>query len=71
MYDQISEFKAWQETWRETNPEEMKKKMGEIAEMKKRLEAEERIKIDTIETTVRETAPTKTTVRFNMLHADK
>ncbi|XP_070156340.1 dynein axonemal intermediate chain 3 [Polyergus mexicanus] len=59
----ISEFKAWQETWRETNPEKMKKKLGEIAEVKKRLEAEERIKFDTIEATVRATTPTRTTRR--------
>lgn len=57
--------------WREANPEKMKKKMDEIAEARKRLEVEERIKIDTIEPTVREPTPTKITVRFNMLHADK
>ncbi|KAL6444357.1 hypothetical protein ACFW04_001911 [Cataglyphis niger] len=53
----IREFKAWQETWREKNPEKMKKKMSEIAEMKKRLEAEER-KIETFEPTIHEPTPT-------------
>ncbi|XP_072755776.1 dynein axonemal intermediate chain 3 [Anoplolepis gracilipes] len=61
----IREFKAWQETWRETNREdiEMKKNQGKMAEMKKRLETEQRIKVDTIAATVRTTTPTKTTQR--------
>lgn len=41
-----------------------------MAEVKKRLEAEERIKTDTIEATVRATTPTKTTVQFD-IHIDK
>ncbi|KMQ95208.1 wd repeat-containing protein 63-like protein [Lasius niger] len=61
----ISEFKAWQKTWRETNPEDikMKKKLGEMAEVKKRMEAKERIKVDTIEATIRATTPTRATRR--------
>lgn len=49
----------------------MKKKLGEMAEVKKRMEAKERIKVDTIEATIRATTPTRTTVRLDMLHVDK
>lgn len=49
----------------------MKKKIGEMAEVKKRMEAEERIKVDTIEATVRATTSTRTTVWLDTLHVDK
>lgn len=47
------------------------KKKDKMAEVKKRLETEERIKTDTIEAAVRATTPTRTTVRFDILHIDK
>lgn len=63
-YDQISEFQAWQKTWRETNLEdiEMKRKLGKMEEEKKHLEAEEKIKTDMVEA-VRATIPTRPAVR--------
>lgn len=65
MYVQISEFQAWQETWRETNLENimMKKRLEEMEGEKKRLEAEEKIKVDTVEAAARATIPTKPAVR--------
>jgi len=65
LFPQISEFQAWQETWRETNLEdiEMKKKLGKMEEEKKRLEAEEKIKADTVDAAARPTTPTKPAVR--------
>ncbi|KAG5323907.1 WDR63 protein, partial [Acromyrmex heyeri] len=47
----ITEFRAWQESWCESNLEEilMKKNIKKMKEEKKRLEAEEKIKVDTID----------------------
>ncbi|XP_071554596.1 dynein axonemal intermediate chain 3 [Temnothorax nylanderi] len=61
----ISEFQAWQEMWRETNLEdiEMKKKLGKMEGEKKRLEAEEKIKADTVEAAGRATTPTRSARR--------
>ncbi|XP_011881910.1 PREDICTED: WD repeat-containing protein 63-like [Vollenhovia emeryi] len=57
----ISEFQAWQETWREANLEdiEMKKELGKMEGEKKRLEAEEKIKADTVEAAARAATPTR------------
>ncbi|EZA61349.1 WD repeat-containing protein, partial [Ooceraea biroi] len=61
----IKEFKAWQKTWRETNPQdiEMKKKLVEMEGEKKRFEAEEKIKVDMVETADRGITPTRPTAR--------
>ncbi|EGI60624.1 WD repeat-containing protein 63 [Acromyrmex echinatior] len=57
----ITEFRAWQESWCESNLEEilMKKNLKKMKEEKKRLEAEEKIKVDTIDVVARVTTPTK------------
>ncbi|KYM99187.1 WD repeat-containing protein 63, partial [Cyphomyrmex costatus] len=57
----ISEFRDWQKTWRESNIEdiEMKKKLRKMKEEKKLLEAEEKIKADTVDVAVRVTTPTR------------
>ncbi|XP_018315857.1 WD repeat-containing protein 63 [Mycetomoellerius zeteki] len=57
----ISEFRAWQETWRESNLEDilMKKKLRKMKEEKKRLEAEEKIKADTVDVAAGATTPTR------------
>ncbi|KAG5347977.1 WDR63 protein, partial [Acromyrmex charruanus] len=57
----ITEFRAWQESWCESNLEEilMKKNIKKMKEEKKRLEAEEKIKVDTIDVVARVTTPTK------------
>lgn len=64
IYDQISEFRAWQETWRESNLEDilMKKKLRKMKEEKKRLEAEEKIKADTVDVAAGATTPTRPAV---------
>ncbi|XP_067208138.1 dynein axonemal intermediate chain 3-like isoform X2 [Linepithema humile] len=62
----ITEFKTWQETWRETNPQdiEIKKKLGEeMKKQKKRLEAEEKIKVEMVEVEARAIVPAKSIAR--------
>ncbi|RLU14738.1 hypothetical protein DMN91_012625 [Ooceraea biroi] len=63
----IKEFKAWQKTWRETNPQdiEMKKKLVEMEGEKKRFEAEEKIKVDMVETADRGITPTRPTAVYD------
>jgi len=70
IYDQISEFQAWQESWSESNLEDilMKKKLKKMKEEKKHLVEEK--KADTIDVAARVTTPTRPAVydQLNIPH---
>ncbi|XP_025154358.1 WD repeat-containing protein 63 [Harpegnathos saltator] len=63
----ISEFKAWQRVWRETNPGEieMRRRLaaGDTADERKRLKPEEKTRAGAVEETIRTVTPTTTSAR--------
>ncbi|XP_032679284.1 WD repeat-containing protein 63-like [Odontomachus brunneus] len=63
----ISEFKAWQKAWRETNPEEieMRRRLaaGDTEDEKKRLETEEKIRPGAVQEAIRAVTPTRAIAR--------